>query len=85
MIAFKVKDMTCSHCVGKITKALQSANSQAKFTIDQARHLIMIESTDADPKAFRDAVADAGYTPVPVEEGIVEASAQSKICCGHKQ
>ncbi|GAB3628109.1 heavy metal transporter [Pandoraea terrae] len=83
MIAFEVKDMTCGHCVSAITKALKSVDNHAGFTIDQARHLVMIESADADPKELRDAIADAGYSPVRVEEGTVKASAQANTCCGH--
>ncbi|KJV25199.1 heavy metal transporter [Aquitalea magnusonii] len=85
MITFEVKDMTCGHCVSTITKALQSADSQAKFTIDLAKHLVMIESTAADPRELQDAIGDAGYTPHLVEEGIVDTSAQKRACCGQKQ
>jgi copper chaperone len=68
MIDFEVKDMTCGHCVSTITQALKSVDSHARFIIDQARRLVRIESTDADPKALQDAIADAGYTPVRIEE-----------------
>lgn len=66
MIAFEVKDMSCGHCVSTITKALKSADQHAKFTIDLARQQVLIESAEADPKALQDAIAEAGYTPVPV-------------------
>ena len=68
MIHFEVKDMTCGHCVSTITKALKSVDSGASFTIDPTRRLVIIESTDADPKALQDAIADAGYTPMRAEE-----------------
>lgn len=85
MITFEVKDMTCGHCVSTITKALQSVDSHAKFTIDLARHLVMIESSDIDPKNLQDVIVDAGYTPMPVEGGTDKSSAQAKTCCGSKQ
>lgn len=85
MIAFEVKDMTCGHCVSTITKALKAVDEQAKFTIDRAKSLVMIESTDADPKELQSAIADAGYTPVRVEEEAVTASAPAGTCCGHCQ
>ena len=68
MIEFEVKDMTCGHCVSVITKALQSVDGHARFTIDRARRLVTIESTDVDPKQLQDAIADAGYTPMRAEE-----------------
>jgi len=66
MIEFEVKDMTCGHCVGAITKALQSVDGHARFTIDRARRLVTIESTDADPKQLQHAIAGAGYTALRV-------------------
>lgn len=63
MIVFEVKDMTCNHCVGTITQALRSADHQARFTIDQAKHLVMIESTAVEPNELLRAIAEAGYTP----------------------
>jgi len=66
MIEFEVKDMTCGHCVGTITKALQSVDGHARFTIDRAKRLVTIESTDVDPKQLQDAIADAGYTALRV-------------------
>lgn len=64
MIAFEVSDMSCGHCVSTITKALQSADKDAKVTIDLARHLVMIEPAAADADQLREAIAEAGYSPV---------------------
>ena len=66
MIAFEVNDMTCGHCVGVVTKALHAVDRDAKVTIDLARHRVEIEPADADAQALRDAIAAAGYTPLPV-------------------
>ena len=66
MIAFEVNDMTCGHCVGVVTKALQAVDRDAKVTIDLARHRVEIEPGDADAQALRDAIAEAGYTPLPI-------------------
>jgi copper chaperone len=82
MIAFEVNDMTCGHCVSTITKALKSADKDAKVTIDLARHLVMVEATEADAQQLRDAIAEAGYTPVPVEAATVDTAAQGGNCCG---
>lgn len=82
MIAFEVNDMTCGHCVSTITKALKSADQDAKVTIDLARHLVMVEPTETDAQELRDAIAEAGYTPVPVEAATVDAPPQGGTCCG---
>jgi copper chaperone len=67
MIAFEVKDMTCGHCVSTITQAVKGADRDAKVSVDLARQRIEIEPRDADAQALRDAIEDAGYTPVMVE------------------
>lgn len=82
MIAFEVNDMTCGHCVSTITKALRAADKDAKVTIDLARHLVMVEPTEADAQELRDAIVEAGYTPVPVEAATVDTAAQGGTCCG---
>jgi copper chaperone len=83
MIAFEVQDMTCGHCVSTITKALKSTDKDAKVTIDMAKHLVMVESTEADPQELHDAIAEAGYTPVRAETASVEApTAAGQACCG---
>jgi copper chaperone len=65
MIAFEVNDMTCGHCVSTITKAVKAADKDAKVQIDLARHRVEIEPSDSDAEELRDAIKEAGYTPVP--------------------
>lgn len=65
MIAFKVDDMTCGHCVQTITQAVKGVDAGATLRIDLASHRVEIDSTKLDPGRLRDAIADAGYTPVP--------------------
>ncbi|MCR5882402.1 heavy-metal-associated domain-containing protein [Rhizobacter sp. J219] len=74
MIAFEVNDMTCGHCASKITKSLRSADHAARVTIDLPKRLVMVEPTEADAQSLREAIADAGYTPVAVEADTIEAS-----------
>jgi copper chaperone len=66
MIAFEVKDMTCGHCAGTITKALAAADRDAKVQIDLRSHRVQIEPVCADARQFADAIRQAGYTPVPI-------------------
>ena len=83
MQAFRVDDMTCGHCASTITKAIKATDKAAKVSVDLAQHLVMIEPTEADAQELRDAIAEAGYTPVPVEAATVVAKpAKAGGCCG---
>ena len=85
MIVFEVKDMTCGHCVSAITKAVKATDKDAKVQIDLASHQVSIETAASDAAALRDAIEEAGYTPVDitahdaVAAGI--ASQKSGGCC----
>ncbi len=65
MIAFEVRDMTCNHCVGTITKAVKELDRNAEVRIDLATHRVEIDSRAADAQALRHAIEEAGYTPQP--------------------
>ena len=82
MIAFQVNDMTCGHCASTITKAVKATDKDAKVTIDLAKHLVTVEPTEADAQELREAITEAGYTPLPVEAGNREVVANGPSCCG---
>lgn len=83
MIAFQVDDMTCGHCVSTITKSVRAIDSGARVTVDLARHLVLIEPTQATEQTLGDAIAAAGYTPSPVTAVTVVAAPDAKSgCCG---
>jgi len=63
MLEFHVEDMTCSHCVSMITKAVKGADPKASVEIDLKSHLVRIDGT-VDPAGIADAIRDAGYTPL---------------------
>jgi copper chaperone len=65
MIAFRIDDMTCGHCVQTITQAVKGADAGAILRIDLASHRVEIDSTKVDARRLQDAIAGAGYTPVP--------------------
>jgi len=64
VIAFDVQDMTCGHCASTITRAVKQADPQARVDIDLAAHLVRIEPVQAGAEELREAIAEAGYTPV---------------------
>jgi copper chaperone len=87
MISFQVSDMTCGHCVSSITKAVKALDNDAKVQIDLATHLVTIETTGAETAALSDAIKEAGYTPVAVENSAAapnaaSAPARKGCCCG---
>lgn len=64
MIEFNVQDMTCGHCVGRITKAINAVDISAKVEATIEEKKILIES-DVDVARLMQAIQDAGYTPIP--------------------
>ena len=85
MTVFEVKDMTCGHCVSAITKAVMATDKDAKVHIDLASQRVEIESAASNDSDLRDAIEEAGYTPVviaapdAVAAGV--ASQKSGGCC----
>ncbi|MFM2007985.1 MAG: hypothetical protein RLZZ09_3640, partial [Pseudomonadota bacterium] len=53
MITFEVKDMTCGHCAGLISKALKDLDSAAKVTIDIQQHLVSVVPVGATFQEIR--------------------------------
>jgi len=87
MIAFEVKDMSCGHCVGAITKALAALDKEAKVQIDLAAHRVEVEPAAADRESLSRAIKDAGYTPVLIENASDRLATDGALrrggcCCG---
>lgn len=83
MQVFRVDDMTCGHCVGTITKALKGVDQHARVEVDLARHLVMVEPAEAGANELLEAIAEAGYTPVPVQAASAAPSPEKTGgCCG---
>ena len=59
-ITFTVNDMTCGHCVGTVTKALEQALPGADISVDLASHKV---SFTGDRATGEEAIREAGYTP----------------------
>jgi copper chaperone len=62
MLNFQVNDMTCSHCVATVERAVRSVDSTASVKIDLASLAVAINSTKP-AASFADAIKAAGYTP----------------------
>jgi copper chaperone len=80
---YTVSGMTCGHCVNSISRAVHGVDASARIEVDLARRLVHIEPADADLRVLSDAIAEAGYHPVPLiaaREGIPARA--GGCCCG---
>jgi copper chaperone len=59
---FKVDDMTCGHCVSRITKSLHAFDPEVTVAIDLASRTVAVDGA-ADRKDYAFVINDAGYTP----------------------
>lgn len=59
---FTVNDMTCSHCVGTVRRALEEALPGAEISVDLDTHKV---SFTGDRAKGEEAIKEAGYTPEP--------------------
>jgi copper chaperone len=61
-IRLKVEDMTCGHCAGAVTKAVEGAVPGAKVAADPASKLVTVTGA-GDAAKVEAAIRAAGYTP----------------------
>jgi copper chaperone len=60
MLKMNVPDMTCGHCAGMVTKAVQSVDAAARIDIDLKAQTVSVE-TSADAARVAQALDAAGY------------------------
>lgn len=60
MLKLNVPDMTCGHCAGVVTKAIQSVDAGAEVSIDLKTQTVTI-AANCDDAAFQQALDVAGY------------------------
>ena len=60
MLKLSVPDMTCGHCAGTVTKAVQSVDASAVVTVDLPSQTVSIE-TAVKAERIRSAMEAAGY------------------------
>ena len=65
MIELTVKDMTCNHCVGVVTKAVKSVDPNATVNVDLPSKRVQVNSAGS-LGAFTKALQEAGYPATPV-------------------
>lgn len=67
MLTFQVNDMTCGHCVGAITAAINDVAPGAGVQCDLPAHRVTIQ-TDLPAATIQQAITQAGYTPVALNQ-----------------
>lgn len=60
MYQLQVENMSCGHCVGAVTKAVQAIDAGAKVEVDLASKSVRIDSASA-LAPLKSAIADAGF------------------------
>jgi len=65
MIELTVKDMTCNHCVGVVTKAVKSVDPDATVNVDLPSKRVQVDSA-SNVGDFAKALDEAGYPASPV-------------------
>ena len=60
MYQLQVENMSCGHCVGSVTKAVQGVDPQAQVQIDLASKSVKVESS-SELGAISAAIVEAGY------------------------
>ena len=61
-ITYSVKGMTCSHCVGSVTKEVEKVAGIDQIEVDVANGRLTVTSSAAvDDEAVVEAVEEAGY------------------------
>ena len=64
-ISFRVDDMTCGHCAGRIEQAIKGAFPGATVSADPASKLVTVQG-GGDFASIGTVIAAAGYTPAAV-------------------
>lgn len=61
MYQLQVEKMSCGHCVGAVTKAVQALDAGATVQVDLASKRVTVESASAALAQISAAIAAAGY------------------------
>lgn len=81
MFAFNVKDMTCGHCVGAITNAIEAADPGARVQIDLASRRVQVVPVSSDRAHVAEAISAAGYTPTDANTSADETTTSKRGGC----
>lgn len=60
MYELQVEEMSCGHCVSKVTKTVLEVDAAAKVEVDLAQRKVRVQS-DAALEDISEAINEAGY------------------------
>lgn len=60
MIRYKVRGMSCGHCVDTVTKAVKGVDGRANVVVDLPNGEVQV-SSETDAGAIASAIKSAGY------------------------
>ena len=66
MTVFRVTDMTCGGCAGRIKRSIVAMDDKACIEFELKKRTVLISGTASDAE-FAEAIQDAGYTPELIE------------------
>lgn len=66
MTAFRVTDMTCGGCAGRIKRSIVAMDDKACIEFELKKRTVLISGTASDAE-FAEAIQDAGYTSELIE------------------
>lgn len=66
MAVFRVADMTCGNCAGRIKRALVTVDDKAQIEINLHDRLVRISGTVTEAE-FAETIQEAGYTPETID------------------
>ncbi|MFC4922746.1 heavy-metal-associated domain-containing protein [Delftia deserti] len=86
MTAFRVANMTCGGCAGRIQRAIIAMDGEARIEISLRDRMVQISGAATDAE-FAGAIQAAGYTPEMIDRRPSPASHMSgdagkSGCCG---
>jgi len=81
MLTFRVDDMSCGHCIRAIKQAVRALDAGAAVDVDLSRHLVRVQAGRLTAPAVRQALQQAGYSPVDLVAA-EPAPAAVAGCCG---
>jgi copper chaperone len=75
-LAIRVDDMTCGHCAGTITRAVETGIPGTKVKADPTTKTVLVHGA-ADLSSLRALISGAGYTPGPASHDPAPTSEDS--------
>lgn len=85
MTVFRVADMKCGSCAGRIQRSIVDLDDKARIEINIQERLVQVSGKASDAE-YAEAIQEAGYTPVQEVPAAAQCpstgEARGSTCCG---